>query len=425
MFTTCTSVNQYLDQREKVGVKPGLLRVKRLLEAVNFYEQPFTGIHVAGTNGKGSTVTYLASCYRACEKQVGTFTSPSLTDRHAMIKMNLEPINETFYVNYFNQLKPTIDQLDKESDPPSPFEIMVVIALKYFQDYADVAIIEAGLGGRDDATNVFKPIASVITSIGYDHMQFLGTTLPEIAKKKAGIIKEDVPVIIGDVPDDIKQIIRKEANSKRAPFYFYGESFSVKKAEEEWTYQSMNLKLAFQLKMKGDHQAHNAAVAIKTLFVLNQDRDNVSLGQIKRGIKDAAIKGRFEQIASQPDIIIDGAHNAEAMQVFVDTIKETHDEDKAIQILFAAFKDKPVKDMLEIIQTVTDNIVLTTFNHPRAASIEELMKLVPKGLHVKHAPDWQAFIEEIKAPEQVTYVVGSLDFIGKVRQNIKCKVLQK
>lgn len=424
MFTTCTSVNRYLDQREKVGVKPGLLRVKRMLNAVDFYEQPFTGIHVAGTNGKGSTVTYLASCYRACEKQVGTFTSPSLTERHAMIKMNLEPIDETFYVNYFNQLKPTIDQLDQENDPPSPFEIIVVIALKYFQDYADVAIIEAGLGGRDDATNVFKPIASVITSIGYDHMQFLGTTLPEIAKQKAGIIKEEVPVIIGDVPEETKQVIRKEANSKRAPFYFYGESFSVKQAADEWTYQSMNLKLAFSLKMRGAHQAHNAAVAIKTLFVLNQHHDNVSLGQIKRGIKEAAIKGRFEQISSQPDIIIDGAHNAEAMQVFVDTIKETHGENKPIQILFAAFKDKPIKDMLKIIQTVTDNIVLTTFNHPRAASVQALQKHLPKGIQVKTATDWRTFIEGIQSTEQVTYVVGSLDFIGKVRQNIKCKVLQ-
>ena len=425
MFTTCTSVNQYLDQREKVGIKPGLDRVTRLLKSVNFYEQAFKGIHVAGTNGKGSTVTYLASCYRACEKQVGIFTSPSLTDRQGMIKMNLEPIDETFYVNYFNQVKPMIDQLDEEHDPPSSFEIMVVIALKYFQDYADVSIIEAGLGGRDDATNVFTPIASVITSIGYDHMHFLGTTLPEIAKQKAGIIKEEVPVIIGDVPDAAKQVIRKEANQKRSPFYFYDESFIVKQAEDEWTYQSMNLKLAFSLKMKGAHQAHNAAVAIKTLFVLNQDHDNVSLGQIKRGIKEAAIKGRFEQISTAPDIIIDGAHNTEAMQVFVDTIKETHDNDKAIQILFAAFEDKPIKKMLEVIRTVTDNIVFTTFNHPRAASIEYLTKQAPKGLQVKQASDWQAFIEEITAPEQVTYVVGSLDFIGKVRQNIKCKGLQK
>jgi dihydrofolate synthase/folylpolyglutamate synthase len=413
------SVNQYLDEREKVGIKPGLGRVKRLLKSVNFYEQSFKGIHVAGTNGKGSTVTYLASCYRACEKQVGTFTSPSLTDRHAMIKMNLEPINETFYVNYFNQLKPTIDQLDKESDPPSPFEIMVVIALKYFQDYADISIIEAGLGGRDDATNVFTPIASVITSIGYDHMQFLGTTLPEIAKQKAGIIKEEVPVIIGDVPDSAKQVIRKEANQKGAPFYFYGESYSVKRDSDEWAYQSMNLKLAFTLKMKGKHQAHNAAVAIKTLFVLNQDQDNVSLSQIKRGIKEAAIKGRFEQISTAPDIIIDGAHNTEAMQVFVDTIEETHDNDREIQVLFAAFKDKPIKQMLEVLQEVTDQVLLTTFDHPRAASIEALKATVPKTLKVDTVIDWQTYIENLNQTNKVTYVVGSLDFIGKVRQNIK------
>lgn len=425
MFTTCKSVDQYLNEREKVGIKPGLDRVKRLLTSVDFYNQPFKGIHVAGTNGKGSTVTFLASCYKVCEKQVGTFTSPSLTDRRGMIKMNLEPIEEALYINYFNQLKPMIDTLDKESNPPSPFEIMVVIALKYFQDSADVAIIEAGLGGRDDATNVFTPIASVITSIGYDHLNFLGTTLTEIAKQKAGIIKEEVPVIIGDVPEEARSVIRKEANVKRAPFYFYGESYSVQKETDEWAYQATNLKLAFTLKMKGAHQSHNAAVAIKTLFVLNQDRDNVSLRQIKQGIKEAVIKGRFEQISTNPDLIIDGAHNSEAMKTFVDTIIETQDNKRSNQILFAAFKDKPIKDMLTLISTLTDRVVLTTFQHPRAASIEELKAKAPKNLTYDVTPEWETFIEALGATERVTYVVGSLDFIGKVRQKNKCMVLQK
>ncbi|GEN55984.1 tetrahydrofolate synthase [Halolactibacillus alkaliphilus] len=419
MFTTCKAVNHYLDQREKVGIKPGLSRVKKLLASVGFYDQPFKGIHVAGTNGKGSTVTYLASCYEACGKRVGTFTSPSLTDRRGMIKLNQQPMDAILYVDYFNQFFPVIDQFEKDQDPASPFEIMVVIALKYFQDHSDVAVIEAGLGGKSDATNVFTPIASVITSIGYDHMQFLGTTLEDIAKQKAGIIKEEVPVIIGDVTEEAKLVIRKEANSKRAPFYFFGDSFTIKKDNDEWLYQSMNLKLAFTLRMKGKHQAYNAAVAIKTLFVLNQNRDNVSLGQIKKGIKEAIIKGRFEQISQRPNIVIDGAHNTEAMEMFVETVREMAEDDEKKVVLFAAFKDKPIKKMLELIATITDHVVLTTFDHPRAATIEELKQFTPENVTVTQTNDWLNYLHQLKADDhQVTYVVGSLDFIGKVRQNI-------
>lgn len=428
MFNTVHAVDAYLDEREKLGVKPGLQRVKALLEDAGFYQQPFKAIHIAGTNGKGSTVAYLSACYRACGDNVGTFTSPTLTNRQAMIQLNHQPISDDDYLALINRLYPTVVKLDHVDDQASSFEILVAVAFIYFQSAADIACIEAGLGGREDATNVFTPIASVITSIGYDHENFLGTSLAEIAAHKSGIIKEKVPIIVGEVDKEALTVIKKEARRLHAPIYLYGEQFSVIEERREIFYQSFNLKMPLRLQMKGKHQAHNAAVAIKTLFALNQLGENVCISEIKNGIAAAQLAGRYEAVSKNPTIIIDGAHNTEAITAFVDTVRNDIKKDQPVTVLFAAFKDKPITLMLEKLVELTNDIQLTSFDHPRAASLETLAESVPKLLKTTLVDDWQAYLSkkmENAEDNHVTYVVGSLDFVGKVRQYIGAIVLQK
>lgn len=417
MFADIDVFELFLKERETLGIKPGLSRMHQLLEDSGFDQSTFKGIHIAGTNGKGSTAAYLSSCYRMCDKQVGVFHSPSTGETKDMIQLNGDSISDEAYVTYANKLLPIIENLDALENPPSPFEIITAIAFLFFNDEADISIIEAGMGGREDSTNVFTPLLSIITSIDFDHMQFLGNSLAEIAYQKAGIIKPEVPVVVGDVGTEAVEVIRKEARQNKAPVYFYNDTFKVTGKEGEYNFEEYHLKLPLTIKMKGLHQAMNAALAVKGLFTLNKSHDNVCISNINKGLKQAAMEGRFEQVSDAPVIILDGAHNLAAINAFVDTVEMQSSSE--IDILFTAFKDKPVLEMLSSLKQLNANITFTTFDHPRAFDQTELSAFSDQ-VDVVNA-DWQDYLSKLIATgsEKTTYIVGSLTFVGKVRQFLR------
>ncbi|GAE92636.1 dihydrofolate synthase [Gracilibacillus boraciitolerans JCM 21714] len=231
MFKTIQQLDAYFDNREKIGIKPGLERIQFLLRKVNHPENSMKAIHIAGTNGKGSTVTYLEQSLLAMDYKVGTFTSPSLTNRQGMIQLNQKSISDDDYLKYANQLFDAILELEKREDPPSNFELLVVISFCFFQEYADISIVETGMGGKEDATNCIRPLISIITSIGYDHMNFLGNDLAEITNHKAGIIKQKTPIIIGKLPEQALKVIEDAVLLKQAPLFQLGVDFKIKKID--------------------------------------------------------------------------------------------------------------------------------------------------------------------------------------------------
>lgn len=417
MFSSIEALDRFFEAREKVGIKPGLNRMERLLTSVGQPHLKKPVIHVAGTNGKGSTVTYMASILKESGYQVGTFTSPSLTNRQAMIQLNGEPISDHAFLNYANQLEPELNALDQEDNPASLFEIIVAIAFLCFTEHSDIAVIEAGMGGLEDATNLVDPIISIITSIGYDHTAFLGETIEEIAHHKAGIIKPNRPIVVGKIVDQARVIIEEEAQAKGAKLYQLGENFEVIWVENRPYYKDENQAIPLRLRLLGEHQFLNTALAIKAITLLDE---RISNEQIKLGIRQAHLPARFEQISDHPMIVIDGAHNTESIEAFIDTVNKLY-QNVEKRLIFAAFKDKPIKRMISLLEPHFEEIILTTFEHERAESAECLFDL-SNHQNKQIDSNWQVLLDHIrhdKLAKKVTFVVGSLDFVGKVRQYFK------
>lgn len=415
MIETIEQFNRFLEIRDNIGIKPGTYRMKQLLKACGQPQDKLKAIHVAGTNGKGSTVEFLAQVLQSAGYQVGTFTSPSLSRRNEMIQINGVAIEDGKLVQYFNIIYEQIRQLDKEGHAPSSFEIIVAIAYQFFFEYTDVAIIEAGMGGREDATNVLAPLLTIITSIGTDHRSFLGETLQEIAFHKAGIIKAKTPIIIGKIPAETIPIIQREAKEKQAPIYQLDLDFSCKTRQNDQIFftDKQGNTLDFSLSMQGRHQIQNASLAVKAILLLQSHSLFVSKQTLITSLKMTTLAGRFEQIAADPVIIIDGAHNVEGMQAFIDEVMCNYKEQQK-QLIFAVFRDKPVKEMIRLVDPIFDTIIFTQFTHPRAMKAVDLYHY-SRNVNKQYRTDWQALMRSLHERSQPTFVAGSLDFIGKVR----------
>lgn len=419
MIETMEELNSFLNKRETLGIKPGLHRIKHLLMVYDQPEKKMLAIHVAGTNGKGSTVAFLANTLQRLGYRVGTFTSPSLATRNEMIQVNGEPISDQALFDYFSLISAEINQLDQAGDSPSPFEIIVAIAFKYLHDHADIAIIETGMGGKEDATNVLSPLISIITTIGLDHKQFLGDSYASIASHKAGIIKQNTPVIIGDLPEEANRVIKQYAVEQDAPLYQLGKAFIYTKIEDRYYhFAGLNHDFAFTLAMKGSHQAHNASIAIATLLQLQAKGYAITEEMIATALSDTKITGRFEQVtAHSPTIIVDGAHNTESIEAFVQTVQQNYPNQEK-QLIFAAFKDKPVKEMIKRVDPVFDCILFTSFDHPRAAKATELFTH-SNNPNKQFIENWEEVVDQVLRQEMTTFITGSMDFIGKVSKRLR------
>lgn len=420
MFSSMQALDSFFENREKIGIKPGLARMEYLLKSVGDPEVGLQAVHVAGTNGKGSTVTYLASILIEAGYQVGTFTSPSLTNRQAMIQLNGQPISEDLYLAYANQLVTEIEALNKANNPASNFEIIVAIAFQFFAEHTNISVIETGMGGLEDATNLLDPIVSIITSIDYDHTVFLGDTIEEIALHKAGIIKPNKPVVVGQMTDQASSIIKKAALERNAKLDQLGDTFQVIWVENRPYYKDDLQMIPLQLRLLGEHQFLNTALAIKTSSILKELKFQITDNQIKAGIRQAHLPARFEQIYDHPVIIIDGAHNKESIAAFVKTVQKYYQEVEKT-LVFAAFKDKPIVDMLKLLEPHFDQIIFTSFEHERAEQAERLFEISSHS-HKDKNDNWQELLDQLvteKAEKRVTFVAGSLDFVGKVREYIK------
>lgn len=427
MIHTYDEAVSWIHSRLRLGIKPGLKRMEWILERLNNPERNIKAIHVAGTNGKGSTVCYLRNILQEAGYSVGTFTSPYIEVFNERISVDGTPITDEEIIQLVNVILPLANEIEEtELGPLSEFEAITAMAFYYFgtKSEIDYVIFEVGLGGRFDSTNVVLPILSIITNIGYDHMDFLGETLPEIAFEKAGIIKENIALVTTvDQPEAVKVITKKaeETNSlvllAGRDFVFVnhesisiGEEFSINTQYHSFE----NLRIT----MKGPHQVKNAALAVAGVsYLIEKDLVQVNEKHIKTGLEKAKWIGRFEQISSNPMIIIDGAHNPEGIESLVQTVK-SHLNGKKIHIIFSALKDKKLDNMIDALAETAESITFTSFDYPRVCPARELFEMCTINTNKQINENWQNAIEErlnaIKSND-VLLVTGSLYFVSEVR----------
>lgn len=314
----------------KTAFKKDLTNSIALSKHLNFPETRFKTIHVAGTNGKGSTSHMLASVLQEAGYKVGLYTSPHLKDFRERIKINGEVIRKIDVINFIKK-----NRLFFEMNSLSFFEMTVGLAFEYFaKQKVDIAIIEVGLGGRLDSTNIITPEVSVITNIGLDHTQFLGEALPEIAFEKAGIIKNEVPVVIGEFQNEIFHVFEEKAKQCKSKLYL----------------ASKNIKEIYQSDLKGIYQQHNIKTVIQTIEVLNSKGYIISNDNLKNGlnnvVKNTGLLGRWQQISENPKAICDTGHNKEGLLYVLNQLKE--EKYDILHFVFGVVNDKELSTILPL-----------------------------------------------------------------------------
>ncbi|KYD15253.1 bifunctional folylpolyglutamate synthase/dihydrofolate synthase [Saccharococcus caldoxylosilyticus] len=430
MVRTYEEALEWIHGRLRLGIKPGLKRMEWFMEKLGHPERRIRAIHIAGTNGKGSTVSYLRHILQAAGYSVGTFTSPYVEQFNERISVNGKPIGDKEIVKLVQVIKPLAEELEQtELGAPTEFEVITAMMLYYFgkKNIQDVVLIEAGLGGRLDSTNIIYPILSIITNIGYDHMNILGETLDKIAFEKAGIIKSGVPLITGAEQPEAWTVISEKAASLKAKTYRLGEDFFIVRHVPITDGERFSLETPFsqypdlKITMFGAHQVQNAALAVMAAEYLRMCYSLlIEKEHIYEGLEKAKWIGRFERVSNKPLIIIDGAHNEEGIHSLVDTVR-SHYPDKDIHVLFAALADKPLDKMIPPLAEIAETITFTSFDFPRAASAEQLAELCD---HANKATtdDWKGWMKETKKQKRsdaLFLITGSLYFIAEVRKFLK------
>lgn len=366
----------YLYGLQKYGIKLGLANTVSLLSLLGNPQDSFKAIHISGTNGKGSTAAMLASMLATGGFRVGLFTSPHLVSFTERIKVNNAEIKETAVISLTSEIRNIIQGSELT---PTFFEFVTAMAFLYFKRKGiEWAVIETGMGGRLDATNVIIPTVSVITKINYDHMEFLGQTLKDIAFEKAGTIKKGVPVVTHRQDPEAMAVITKTASGKKVPLFVYGKDFqsNSKKADMQgniFDYTGNSKLTNLYVPLCGLHQIENAAVAIKAVeLVMEMEQDSLSYEDIREGLLKTEWPGRLELIknqACQYDLLLDGAHNPEAAKILAGAVQRYFAaEYEGIILILGIMADKDMAGIMRPLLSLATEIIMTAPDYGRAAS---------------------------------------------------------
>jgi dihydrofolate synthase/folylpolyglutamate synthase len=415
---------QYIHSTYKFGMKLGLENIRRLLGYMGNPEKNLKIIHVAGTNGKGSTSSFINSILKEAGYKVALYTSPYLEEFEERMKINGENISREKLVYYVEYIKPIIARMVREGyNHPTEFEVITAIAFKYFSDEeVDFVVLEVGLGGRFDATNaISSSLVSVITSIDYDHMDKLGNTLGDIAYEKAGIIKKKGVVVSFYQQEEALKVINDACEVKEAYLTVLDKSNVVIK-EQNSDFQVFDYKNFKDLKITllGTHQIYNASLAVEVIQKLkNIYGYRIEEEAIKRGLMSAKWPGRLEVMKKRPYVVIDGAHNPQGMTVLKESLKLFNY--RRLILVIGMLKDKEVNKMLNIITPVADVIITTTPLSDRAYSAKDLASKISRNSVFAVDQIDKAVNEALKmaGEEDMVLFCGSLYMIGHVRKLLR------
>ncbi|HEM3561134.1 TPA: bifunctional folylpolyglutamate synthase/dihydrofolate synthase [Streptococcus suis] len=406
---------RWLSNRPASDLENGVARVNWLLERLDKPQHRVPTVHFVGTNGKGSTLNALQFIMQASGYTVGRFTSPSIIDFREQIVFEQDMISEEDFARIVTDLQPLIDNLDQtaELDAISEFEIVVVAMFVYFAHYQhpDILLVEAGMGGLLDATNVLSPLAVVCPSIGLDHQSFLGETHAAIARHKVAVLRERVPLLYATDQPEVEAVFEDHASQLQSPTYEVGREIVLENSRAGCAVSSPFGRVEdLRLQMQGRHQEVNAALAVTTAQILSPDFPKITNETIRQGLSQAIWPGRLELI--RPNLMIDGAHNNESIAVLTQLLEEKY-ADRDIEILFAAINTKPVDQMLSQLSQF-GHVSVTTFDDFRSVELNDY----PSGY--ERVQTYQEWLEQVDLnnPKKLYLITGSLYFITYVRKYI-------
>lgn len=404
-------------------------RMRKLLKAMGDPQDGLRFVHIAGTKGKGSTVAMLSSMMQACGYTVGTFTSPHLVDLRERIQIDDQMISHADLVELCKQVK---SKAKKLNDDPTFFEILTAAAIQHFADQAvDLVILEVGLGGRLDSTNVIKPDVCGITQISYDHTNILGTSLEAIAAEKAGIMKKDVPVVSIEQDPAVVKAMREAAEKVGAPLQFAGEdiefSYRFEASRALGPHTRVCLTTAnglyehLPVPLKGEHQALNCGLALAILDKLRDAGFKTPVDKLIEGLAKTKLPGRMEMAWDEPRVLIDGAHNAASITALIRSIG-AHVPYDSLVVVFGCSEDKDIDRMLEMINLGADKIIFTRAKgNPRACDPNDLLKRFAEvsGKMAQVAPNLGEALNlaaRAVGREDLVCVTGSFYLVGEAKK---------
>ncbi len=410
------------------------LKLDRMVALMGLLDDPHRAVrtvHVAGTKGKGSTCEMAGACLEACGYTVGTYTSPHLLDMRERIRIDRRPISEEDFVRVCQRVADAAANLDPSAGEPTFFELVTAMAFVHFAEEAvDIGVIEVGLGGRLDSTNVVLPEVAAITNISMDHMHILGSTIEKIAREKAGIFKPGVPAITVRQPAAAAEVLRSTAAEVGAPFEVVGEEIDISMHFEATSSIGPHHRVSLSsprnefdhlpVPLRGEHQAWNCVLALAILDKLCERGFKTPASKVTRGLASVKMPGRLEVVGQTPRIVLDGAHNAESMKCLMKAIA-SHIPGESMVVVFGCAADKDIDGMLREVGTAADKVILTRVSgNARAADPKDLARrLTETGKMIQVADNvGQALVLARKSvrPEDLICVTGSLHLVGEAKR---------
>lgn len=411
-FTNAQEVISCLYSLPHLHPKNDLSFIKKILAKLGNPQDQVKTVHITGTNGKGSTSYYLATLLKKAGQKTGLFVSPYVYRFNERIQLNNQDISDQDLVKAANKVQAAFEEIQKEDNDFSlvTFEYEVAIAFVYFADQkCDYAVIEVGIGGEHDKTNVITPEASIITTIGLDHEQIIGPTIQDIAREKSGIIKRNRPVVLGNVPKEVLPILKQKAEKEQAPLYQLGRDFEVK-LDEQIVYSDNEHELAF--KLRPQVEGFDIAIAVRTFFLLDLPLTNE---KVEQAIDQTVIPGRYQVLQTKPLIILDGAHNIQAMTNLLKTVHQLAEKRQGhIHALVTMMKDKDLEQVFALFKQ-NDDVLLTTLDYPRVAEQNDFPIDVQRRYNYER--DYQRGFTTLKnkmADNDILLVTGSFYLVSAI-----------
>ena len=409
---------EYIHSVSWTFCKPGLDRIRELTNKLGNPQNELKFIHVAGTNGKGSFCSMLHSILKENGYRVGLFTSPYIVSFNERIAVNGEPISDEDLAEITSQIKPIADSMQ---DKPTEFELITAIGLEYFKrKKCDYVVLECGLGGRLDSTNIVEnKVLSVITGIAFDHTAILGDTIPQIAKEKAGIIKERTPVLWCGNDKEAEQVIKDEAKAKNAPFYIAERNtLNVKNQTLDGTFFDFDALKDLKINLLGTYQIENATNVLNAVKILNSIGISISNESIRNGLEKAKWHARFEIISQAPLVIFDGGHNPQGVCEAVKSIKQYFNSEK-LYVVTGVMADKDYKFIASKISEIASKVFCLTPDNHRALNAKDYAEVFNSlGTNAEHFDTVeiavQTAIKEAIESKKAILCLGSLYMYGEV-----------
>lgn len=418
-FVDAKSFIEWVQSQKRFSKKTNLDNMKYFCKLLCNPESSFKAIHVTGTNGKGSTVAMLTSVLMAKGYNVGTFTSPYIECFNERIAFNTKPIDDDDLLKMANRVIEIYPILEENNFPkPTFFEFITLCAFCYFKSLnnLDYAVIEVGMGGRLDSTNVITPIVSIITNVALDHMQILGNTKEAILKEKLGIVKDNIPVVCGLKEENLKMIATNVANIHNSQIVFpkYNEVKNVKcdLSKTCFTYQCQD----YQLSLLGFHQVENALLVIETFNLLKDDL-KLSIQDLHNGLKNTKWVGRLEKINDDPVIYIDGGHNIDGISRITEFVKSLNIPN--VRAVISISHDKELLPMIKMVDETFDEIIFTSYTYARSAKAEDLYNL-SSSKNKKCIENLDVAVKYVLTNKKpITIFLGSLYLASEIRNKLK------